>query len=249
MKRSPDRQDEIRAWFDEKYAQKHCAYLRPKEAYALFPEILSVHPGAKLLDIACGPGLLMGQARKRGALTYGVDISGQAVRMCRASSSSLHAAVANAESLPFGDGVFDLISCIGSLERFLDLERVLSELIRVSKDRAAFCFMVRNARSFTWMLFMRLFRMQNLAGNQNARTFREWNSIFSDAGLRVVRTYHDHWPFLKFLRICTFKSSRIDYRKVRKSFIPLQYSGELIFQLTKKPGSEKSSFLSPGRQQ
>ena len=74
-------QQAIRQWFNRTYAEKGLSYLRPREFYAIFMQYLDVRPGDRLLDIGCGPGLLLGQALDRGALAYGIDISEKALAL------------------------------------------------------------------------------------------------------------------------------------------------------------------------
>jgi hypothetical protein len=45
----------VRDWFDEVYATRALAYLRPPDAYPIFVQLLDHAAGQRLLDIACGP--------------------------------------------------------------------------------------------------------------------------------------------------------------------------------------------------
>src|SRR6187455_2981483 len=74
-------QQAIRQWFDRTYSEKGLTYLRPPEFYSVFMEYLAVKPGARLLDIGCGPGLLLNQATARGAFAVGIDVSQSGLSM------------------------------------------------------------------------------------------------------------------------------------------------------------------------
>src|SRR5258708_12736004 len=68
-------QDSVRHWFDQVYATRGLSYLRPAEAYPIFIHLLGAKPGERLLDVACGAGLLLRAARERGLEAFGVDLS------------------------------------------------------------------------------------------------------------------------------------------------------------------------------
>ncbi len=92
-------QQHIAAWFDSTYARKGLNYLRPLRAYWIFPELLGVTPRDTLLDIACGPGVLLRAASEYTQRLYGCDISSVAVQRARAQIPAARVLVANAESL------------------------------------------------------------------------------------------------------------------------------------------------------
>ena len=145
-------QEAITEWFNDVYQTRGYAYLRPMVAYGIFLKLLNPEPQKLLLDVACGPGLLLSHAKQRQLNSYGIDISKKAIQMAEGLIPSAKVMVANAENLPFRKSSFDYITCIGSLERMLNLEMVLKELLRVTQNDAKFCFMTRNSRSLSWYL-------------------------------------------------------------------------------------------------
>ena len=74
-------QQAIRQWFNRTYTTKGLSYLRPPEFYSIFMEYLQVRPATRLLDIGCGPGLLLAQALDRNASAWGIDLSEAALAM------------------------------------------------------------------------------------------------------------------------------------------------------------------------
>lgn len=236
MKNTSLKQDEIRSWFDNTYRKRGLFYVRPREAYYIFLELLRAGRGKKILDVACGPGMLVSVAQEKGLGTYGVDISREALEISKGVVPSSAFSRANAEALPFRDQTFDYISCLGSLERFMHLERALSEQMRVAKDDARFCYLVRNASTLTWKFFMQFLGMQSHRSHQGAKTLAEWENIFSRSGFEIVNICHDQWPYLRIVRWITLGGKWMNYRRVRKSILPIQYASEFIFILRK--GSE-----------
>jgi len=196
-----DRQFSIKSWFDQTYRDRGMSYLRPAEAYPIFLQMLDAEPGQRLLDVGCGPGLLLGAALDRGLMATGVDISEVAIDMAkeRIPEADLH--VANAEALPFPDDAFDLITCVGALERFLDRPAALAELARVAVADARLCIMVRNASALEWRVWRRLLGRQNHTGHQDADTLQAWRRLFESSGFTIETTYMDQWNRQKLRRV------------------------------------------------
>jgi ubiquinone/menaquinone biosynthesis C-methylase UbiE len=245
MKDTRSKQKEIRSWFDNTYKRRGLFYLRPKQAYHIYPKLLGVRPGMSILDVACGPGLLLSVAHEKGLKTYGVDISQEAVEISNGVVPCAAISRANGEALPFPDNTFDFITCLGSLERFIHMESVLSEQMRVAKDDALFCYLVRNSQSFTWKFFMQFLGMQSHRGHQGAKTLPEWKNIFSRSGFEIVDIFHDHWPYLRIIRWITLGSKFIDYGKVRKNILPVHYASEFIFILRKQRNPKNADIAQP----
>lgn len=79
---------------------------------------LRLVPGQQVLDVACGVGGWLEIAASRGATISGIDISERAIDICRQRLPEGEFQVGPAETLPFPDRRFDLITCLGSLEHF-----------------------------------------------------------------------------------------------------------------------------------
>jgi len=59
-----------------------------------------VGAGARLLDLACGPGIVAGAARSCGALPVGLDFSAAMITIARATHPAIRFEEADAEALP-----------------------------------------------------------------------------------------------------------------------------------------------------
>ncbi len=226
-------QNDIQNAFDELYKSKGFKYLRPREAYEIFTGIFSPREGEKFLDVACGPGLLLKEMSKAGALSFGIDISPQAVKMSNMYCPEAEALVANAENLPFQDKEFKYVSCIGSLERMIDRHKVITEQIRVSTDDAKFCYMVRNADHLSWRIFMKPLKLYNKKAHQDAMNLHDWCDLFKSCGLRILSIYPDHWPYYRLRKLIPNWGKNIDYSKIRKFPFSLKRAYEFIFVLEK----------------
>jgi len=124
-------------------------------------------------------------------LATGVDLSRVAVGMVARVAPGATALQANAEDLPFEDATFDFVTCIGSLERFLDRRSAMREMRRVARPGARFCLMVRNARTFGWKVATQWPGRVNRRGHQDAGTLEEWTALFGECGF-VVRFADGH---------------------------------------------------------
>lgn len=225
-----DEQSRVRDWFDGVYETRGLDYLRPPEAYPIFLQLLDAQPGRSLLDVACGPGLLLRAARARGLAATGVDLSPVAVGMVPRIAPGAAACEANAERLPFDDGAFDYVACIGSLERFLDRRAALREIARVCAPGAKVCLMVRNARTLSWKVATEWLGRINRQGHQDAGTLEAWSELFAECGFAVRRVVPDQWFWQKWRnRITPLRAGEPEPIVTR--LVPLRFANEFIFVL------------------
>lgn len=232
MSAPPVGQHEVAAWFDATYRQKGLGYLRPLRAYPVFVQLLGAKAGERLLDVACGPGLLLQAARERGVRASGVDLSTAAIELAHARFPGLDAQVGNAEHLPFADATFDHVTCLGSLERFLDRPAALREMQRVAKPTARFCFLVRNASTLTWRVWRQQLGRREVQGHQDAQTLEQWQHLFARSGLAVQQVLPDQWPVQRWRQLLPWWRPRPDRDEpVHRGLLPARWSNELVFVL------------------
>lgn len=84
----------------------------------------------RILDVACGPGVLMAALANRKREIFGVDLAVGA--LARASRRGL-VTRADATDLPFDDSHFDAVVIAGALYLMPDAQKVLREIGRVTK--------------------------------------------------------------------------------------------------------------------
>jgi len=96
--------------------------------------------GKYMLDLGCGPGVLLEDLKKEEANVCGIDISSSAVDFCK--SRGLDVKKANVSKLPFKKKKFDGILAIDLLEHIEDENRLLKGVKRVLKKDAIFLIMV-----------------------------------------------------------------------------------------------------------
>jgi SAM-dependent methyltransferase len=90
-----------------------------------------VGKGTRLLDAGCGSGGASVLAAERGADVSGLDASGPLIEVAREQVPDADFRVGEMEELPYGDGAFDAVVAISSLQYTEDKQRALGELVRV----------------------------------------------------------------------------------------------------------------------
>lgn len=226
-------QTTIKSWFDARYAEKGLDSMRSPQAYSIYLDYLEVEAGKKLLDVGCGTGFLLAEAAERGLETYGIDLSEEAVKLSRTISPGSVLQVGNGENLDLPDGYFDYITCIGTLEHFLNMDRGLGEMRRVASGKATFCFLVPNARSVLWKI-LSTFNLIEENSNENALSLAEWTELFLANGLRPIDIHRDRWYLRKLSFVLGIGSSPVLQRVFCKdipSFVPLNNGNQFVFLL------------------
>ena len=189
--------DEVKAWYNQHYAEKGLQSMRPAESYPPFLDLLRTRPNAALLDVSCGAGSLLAAACARHLRAVGIDLSDEAVRIARLVAPGADLTIGLAEALPFRSATFDYVSCLGSLEHFLDIGAGLREMIRVAKPTARLCIMVPNAAFIGWRLLGHRGTAQQDVKEQ-LLTLSSWRRLFEEHGLDVLRVVPDRWHAVKW---------------------------------------------------
>lgn len=232
----PTEQD-IRAWYDRRYADRGVDSMRTADAYPVFLDYLEAKPGKALLDIACGTGYLLLAAARRGLRTWGIDISEEAVKLARQVSPDSTVSVGRGEDLKFPDGQFDYVTCIGSLEHFLDMDRGIAEMKRVSKPDARLCILVPNSDFLYWKVSGQ-YGTEQQEINEHLLSLAEWRSFFERSGLDIITVGQDRWPMKKIRPFASANPLRVVKGLIFRlvwSLLPMSYAYQFIFVLRKKP--------------
>jgi 2-polyprenyl-3-methyl-5-hydroxy-6-metoxy-1,4-benzoquinol methylase len=103
---------------------------------AALSDLFALAAPRSVLDVGCGEGVLSEAWARTPTVqrVVGVDLEDARLQaQWRARRSfNLFFSAARAESLPFGEGEFDLVAAIESLEHVAEPERALGEMARVS---------------------------------------------------------------------------------------------------------------------
>jgi ubiquinone/menaquinone biosynthesis C-methylase UbiE len=88
----------------------------------------------RVLDIGCGPGVLVPEMLSRGFEFWGVDAAPNMIEECCKSfgdRARAHFSVGNATGLEFSPESFDVVISAGVIDHIRDYERAIGEMLRV----------------------------------------------------------------------------------------------------------------------
>src|ERR1700682_5728719 len=103
---------------------------------------VNVRSGAKLLDVASGPGYVAAGGARRGADAIGTDIAKDMVDEARRRFAGTKFEVADAEHLHYADASFDAVTCAFGMLHFPRPGKAVTEAYRVFLRNGGFVFCV-----------------------------------------------------------------------------------------------------------
>ena len=107
----PDAFNAFEATGWEQQASGYDAFFGPITTRLVGPllDAAGVRPGARVLDVATGPGYVAAAAAERGADVVGVDVAGAMLALARRAHPGLDFRTGDAEALPLPDASFDVV--------------------------------------------------------------------------------------------------------------------------------------------
>jgi SAM-dependent methyltransferase len=110
---------EFLANWDADFYAKYAEYLKP------------ARPGARVLDVGCGAGQVVGRLTGAGFEAYGVDVSEPNIERARRFSDRCR--MYDGKHLPFPAGHFASVGALNVLEHVEEPEAFIPELVRVAE--------------------------------------------------------------------------------------------------------------------
>jgi ubiquinone/menaquinone biosynthesis C-methylase UbiE len=137
-------QEEVRNCFDNlahSYAHSYSDGSRVSHFFKvrkrLVEELLAGAPTeSKVLEVGCGPGMMVDYFLQRKADYNGVDLSSKMIAECKAKfngQASPRFSVGDVQQLNFPDSYFDIVLCLGVLEYVPAESQAIREMARVLK--------------------------------------------------------------------------------------------------------------------
>ncbi len=138
------------------YYDRLFRFLFPNDIKAKRALVAGMKPG-KVLDIACGTGMLLGLAHEAGMECYGMDLSSGMLEQARAKLPAVELKQGSFYSIPWPDGYFDYVVETNAVSALgVDHRAVVTEMLRVCKPGGEvrigdFC-RAENRNPLTWSI-------------------------------------------------------------------------------------------------
>jgi ubiquinone/menaquinone biosynthesis C-methylase UbiE len=146
-----------------------------------------------VLDVACGPGAFVLAVAPRVRFALGIDVTPEMLRQARqfqAEKRIANVAFArgDADSLPFPDASFDLVSCQHAFHHITKPEPVLQEMIRVTKPEGRLLILdpLAPESDAKFELYNHIERLRDPSHTSSLR-LTSFLSMFEEHGLEVFR--------------------------------------------------------------
>lgn len=128
-------------------AQAHISnWLGPEAVFGLAYEF--TEPGQSLLDLGIGSGLSSILFHKAGLRIYGLDGSGEILKICAAKNFAVELKPHDLRNLPlpYSSSSFDHVISVAVLNSFSDLGSLFTDIARVLKWEGIFAFTVEEQK-------------------------------------------------------------------------------------------------------
>lgn len=110
--------------YDRRYEE-----IQRKKYSAILPSLPRAN---KILDLGCGTGMFLGELAKLGKFVVGADSSAPMLSIAKQRSAGAFFLLADADSLPFADGGFDVVVSVTLLQNMPNPVATVKEIARVT---------------------------------------------------------------------------------------------------------------------
>lgn len=205
--------------------------------YVWLLDLLEPIRGRRLLDVACGVGVLSNKAAKVGLKAYGIDLSEKAVRTASGEGSAGFA-IGNGENLPYPTGYFDYVTSIGSLEHYLDPFYGASELARVMAPGGRACILLPNLYGILGTVYNALKYGRTVGDNQPLQRYaamKDWQDLLEQGGFIVEQVIKYERERPRSLRDLSWylRHPKSLVRLILTPFIPLNWASCFVYLCSK----------------
>lgn len=161
---------------------------------------IAIKPGQRVLDVGCGTGEWLDACSEIGARVHGIDLSAKALEIAarRMPDGVFHEQPA--DHFPYPENYFDVITCLGSLEHFMDQQASLREIVRVAGPGSRILILVPNRDFLTRRLGL-FSGTDQVNAREVVLTIQEWEKLFRESGLAIQSRWKDlhilNWEWIR----------------------------------------------------
>jgi ubiquinone/menaquinone biosynthesis C-methylase UbiE len=155
----------------------------------------------RLLDVGCGTGVFASKLRAAfpRAEVCGLDLVADMLRKGRSRWHPDRALPVRGDSerLPFGSGLFDIVTCANSFHHYPNQPRAVAEMRRVLRTGGRL-LIIDGYRDGPWGWFIYDVCVATVEGNVHHASAKSFRELVAQSGLQAVsqRVYHGLAPFL-----------------------------------------------------
>ena len=191
------------------------------DAIQMLIEMAGLTNADNVLDIACGPGLVLCEFAKTAKEAVGIDITEQMLTQAKIRQDSLDLnnitwTLGDVTNLPFEADSFSLVITRYSFHHFLDPEKVLSEMYRVCKPSGRILIADLALPADKINAFNAMEKLRD-SSHTKALTFEQFDDLLQKFNLKNLKT--------------TNYEVHIELEKQLKASFPVEGDEEKIRQL------------------
>ena len=126
----------------DRLADTYHAFFSAVTAHAAEPLLAAANVTGrmKVLDVACGSGVIAKHAAELGAVVTGVDLAPRMLDLASRLNPGCTFRQASVDSMPFGDETFDAVVCAFGIGHFPDPPVAVTECARVARQESICAF-------------------------------------------------------------------------------------------------------------
>ena len=227
-------------WYSDETPEGYSFRIRREKVLAMLPDGTGKH----ILDLACGPGIMIKGLRAKNYKVTAIDAAPDMVELAKKEAPNdpeVTCEVGDAYALSVPDKSFDIVTAMGLIEYLEDEPRYLRETNRIIKDGGVAIITYPNVWS-PWRLWNRFLRFVTKPGQKPLLLHREYTvkrtiQQFKDHGFDVKRVVYYNFKLVPFPLDRLFPRFTVWTSKIFEHLdrTPLKFLGTaFIIEATKK---------------